>query len=393
MSSVTLQGDNSSEKLGKKRRKEQTSGLEVMGHGNADILMRNMINNQPISGELAKLMNHISSKIEIDDKKVLSKDDKEKTTLSPGANMRNGSGLDVIGSKLVSNRISLEDRKESDERTGSNFTLSKAKILVNKLKSSSEINHITAQSEKSINENDDIEVVEDHLTEQQKKEETDKIFVKLNYDKDIKTLDNLPEIIEVVSQKSNASSSDDDETEYPNLQFPQHFYNNAARDMYRRFELSKEANYVLSGRYWIKAGLSLTAICFLTYALNHNDKSQLKADLLKLANKKTAIASVILMGGVICFFFLLIQINEVKSREIALKNYQSLIELANEDEFPDKESFRLNEESIITRFSSENNMSLEAYIKCVYPKLVELVEKSSTLYFDLNEGLVFLKIK
>lgn len=381
------------EALGKKRRKYSSSSLadtysneegkvqSYSSHQNeAQNGTKNMVTNQPLTGAAAKFFNHISSKINTNDQDLFG----QQVQKIASNKDKNGSEVKRINTtRIISKRINLMD-SGTDEHFGENPGL-------NNLKTSSRSNK---------NPNPEIAMPSEEAISLF--QEASKKLLNFANEEEVKLTVNNDESNIVIKEPSSILKN-----YRPTLSQPldncriscQTLNTNTqcllgstnANIIASEFKCFLEKDHLVSHGYWIKAGLSLTAIGLIVFVLNNEGSSKLKTDLQLLFNKKSIIALVLIFGGIVVFFLILLRIEEIRNRGIAIENLKELMDLINDQENPIE--FQMTEESLIRRFSGKVGLASDAYIKYVYPILIELIEKSNILRYEQKGELIFIKTK
>ncbi len=219
----------------------------------------------------------------------------------------------------------------------------------------------------------------DELLESNLKKKTSKKFI-------VKNSNLIPnKSVNVIARE--VSSLND----YPTMNFKQ-AEQSIMNNIQKRFDLINEVNYEFSYEYWIKVVFSLGSLSLLIYFLNQkNISNESLTDILNLTKENLFLIFVgfSVIAATISF---LNYVNKLKYKQMANEDFIKLLDLSDENEFPDKD-FCLMEDKIINRFSKEKNLSEEAYIKLVYPELKNIINESETFLFEEHNDELYLKLK
>lgn len=157
----------------------------------------------------------------------------------------------------------------------------------------------------------------------------------------------------------------------------------------------------LSPWFLVKAGLSASAIAMLCYLLsNHELKVQIfdliknalvgfNIDLSPYSLKNTAIFTALVA---LIFYLLIFATKRHLNTRTAIKDYNMLIEISNNIDFPNEDDFILSEENIIKRLAERSNMEPSAYVCDIYPLVKEIIIEEEYFYFEKLDNEFYLKL-
>lgn len=151
--------------------------------------------------------------------------------------------------------------------------------------------------------------------------------------------------------------------------------------------------------FLLKSGLSIAVIGYFCYILSNPDKySSIFNQITEFLNStgyadnlnwQNTIVGVLIL----CLTYLfVISVKRHQNLKIATNDYNNLLEISSEDEFPEESSFGISEAMIIKRMSERSNISPETYACDVYPHLKELIAEDDYFYFTEIDDTVFLKL-
>ena len=200
-------------------------------------------------------------------------------------------------------------------------------------------------------------------------------------------------IIEVVNQSPLKNIQ-----EYPNLNINniKKQENEIIKLIDNRLKLHNEANYKFSAEFWLKSLFSIAALGALAYYLYEKTNKQDLEELLKTFNISVKDNKLVILCGIgflICIFLSANMIHNRKYIELAKDDYNKLVELSHEAEFPNKEDFCLREDKIISKFSKERNYSEEAYIKLIFPELQKIILHENRFNLEEHNEDLYLRLK
>jgi hypothetical protein len=150
--------------------------------------------------------------------------------------------------------------------------------------------------------------------------------------------------------------------------------------------------------FLLKSGLSIAIIGYLCYILSNPDKysstfNQIKEYLTSfgLNNLNSFSICVIALISFLLYCFV-ISLKRYKSSQLATSDYNNLLEISSEQEFPEEEDFKVSESNIIKRMAERTNTTREAYECNIYPFLKEIIEEDDCFYFETEGDDVYLKL-
>ena len=186
--------------------------------------------------------------------------------------------------------------------------------------------------------------------------------------------------------------------EYPNLNMNnvKKKENEVIKLIDNRLKLYNEANYKFSAEFWLKSLFSIAALGALAYYLYQKSNVQDLEELLKTFNISVQDNKLIIFFGIGIFLCIFVSANMVHNQkyiELAKDDYNKLVELSHEAEFPNKEEFCLREDKIISKFSKERNYSEEAYIKLIFPELKKIILLENRFNLEEHNEDLYLRLK
>lgn len=154
--------------------------------------------------------------------------------------------------------------------------------------------------------------------------------------------------------------------------------------------------------YLLKLGLSGAIIATTCYYFANKELQDKLGAMFSFALEKYFGVSEIYVGNkllitmivVFCIYQIFIQatLYHLKLKN-ARENYNILLEISNEEEFPNEDDFLISESNVIKKFSSQANMTTYVYEHDIYPLLKYIIQEGDFFYFEEIDGENYLKIK
>lgn len=153
--------------------------------------------------------------------------------------------------------------------------------------------------------------------------------------------------------------------------------------------------------YLLKLGVAFSVIaatCY--YCANSELREQASALFSFLLEKYLGITEInidnkVLIAIIVIFalyeLFVLATLRHIKIKR-ARDNYNTLVEISSEEEFPNEQDFLISESNIIKKFASQNDMTVSVYEYDIYPLLKYFIEEEKYFYYEIIDGEMYLKI-